>query len=182
MFLKLTILSICLQIALCFPDGAPTQACEDMTPLHGLNQPRPEEMPVDIILERNVIRAGELISVSLRARNDTMFGPLLFRGFMVQAKIAGAGTVPGRNTGTFELTDGARHVVCPTLAVNSVVTHTSNNEKGYIQLLWRAPANIFEPTITVNFYYSIVWMVPMFWVNAVSSPLTIENPIVMESP
>lgn len=177
MILKFLILSICLKIASCFPDGAPAQACEDLTPRHGQNQPNPEVMPVDVLLESNVIRAGDLISVSLRARNDTMFGPLLFRGFLVQARLMTANVnVPGRVVGSFELTDGARYVPCPTLSPNSVVTHTTNSDKAFIQLLWRAPTNIFEDFVTVNFYYSIVWMFPVFWTNAVSSPLIIENP------
>lgn len=183
MIFKFFILSICLKIASSLPNGAPIAACEDLIPRHGQNLPRPEEMPVEIILESSVIRAGDLISVSLRARNDTMFGPIQFRGFLVQARIQGASSnVTGRVIGTFELSDGVQHVPCPTLTPNSVVTQTTNNEKTYIQLLWRAPANIFEDFITVNFYYTMVWMFPMFWANAVSDPLIIENPAHYQNP
>lgn len=182
MFFKLLMFSFCLKIVLSFPDGAPIQACEDLTPIHGLNQPRTEEIPVEILLGSDAIHVGELVSVSLRARNDTMFGPLLFRGFIIQARIMDPNlNVTGRVIGSFELTEGVRHVPCPTLNPNSVATHTINSEKAYLTLLWRAPTNIFED-ITVNFYYSIVWMVPMFWTNAVSSPLIIENPIRFQNP
>lgn len=176
MLLKIVILSLCLKAVLSFPDGAPTAACETLTPVHGINQPRPEEMPVDVLLESNVIREGEYLSVALRVRNDTMFGAFLFRGFIIQARINDPDmNVAGRVVGSFELTEGVKHVACPQFTPNSVVTHTSNNDKGYIRLLWRAPTNIFGDSITVNFYYSVVWMVPMFWTNAVSSPLIIES-------
>lgn len=176
MIFNFLIFSICLKVVLSFPNGAPIAACETLTPQHGLNNPNPVEMPVDLLLESDVIRAGELVSISLRVRNDTVFGPLLFRGFIIQARTLTAGSIPSRAVGTFELTDGVQHVPCPTLGPNSVVTHTINSDKGYLQLLWRAPANIFEDYITVNFYYSIVWMFPVFWTNAVSSPLVIQNP------
>lgn len=182
MIFKFLIFSICLKIALCYPNGAPIQACESLIPAHGQNQPNPEAMPVDIILESNVIRAGDLVSISLRTRNDTIFGPLLFRGFLVQARLAAPGVnVTGRVIGSFELTDGVQYVPCPTLSPNSVVTHTSNSDKAYLQLLWRAPTNIFENFVTVNFYYTIVWMFPVFWTNAISSPLVIENPSYMQN-
>lgn len=183
MILKFLIFSICLKIASSLPNGSPSEACEDLIPRHGINQPRPvEEMPVDVLLESTVIRPGELTSISLRARNDTMFGPLQFRGFLIQARVQGANAIPGRVIGTFELTDGVQHLFCPTLTPNSVVTHSSGNEKAYLQLLWRAPANIFEDHVTVNFYYTIVWLFPMFWANAVSSPLIIENPVHFQNP
>jgi len=183
MFFKFVILSICVKFVVSFPDGAPEQACETLTPIHGLNQPRPEENPVDLLLESNVIQAGELTSIALRARNDTMFGPLLFRGFIVQARILDQNlNVTGRVVGTFELSDGVRHVPCPQFGPNSVVTHTINSEKAYIRLLWRAPTNVIGDSITVNFYYSIVWMVPMFWTYEVSSPLIIENPTRHQNP
>lgn len=180
MLIKILILSICLNFALCWPNGAPIEACETLTPVHGLNQPNPADMPIEVLLESNVVQAGQLMSVSLRVRNDTMFGPsLTFRGFIIQARVQGS-NAPGRATGTFELTAGARHVPCPTLGANAVVTHTINNDKTYLQLLWRAPVNIFEPFITVNFYYSIVWMVPVFWTNAISATVTVQNPAFME--
>ncbi len=183
MIFKFLIFSICLKFAWCLPSGAPVEACEDLTPRHGVNQPNTLPIPVELLLESSVIRAGDLLSVSLRARNDTVFGPLEFKGFIIQARIANPNVnVTGRVIGNFELTDGVRYVPCPTLSPNSVVTQTTNSDKSYIQLLWRAPTNIFEPYITVNFYYTIVWMFPMFWTNAVSSPLIIENPAAVHSP
>lgn len=176
MLLKILIVSICLKVVLSFPDGAPTQACESLIPVHGLNQPRPEEMPVELLLETDVIHPGGLISLALRVRNDTMFGSFLFRGFIIQARVMDPNmNVTGRVVGSFELTEGVRHVPCPQFTPNSVATQTSNTDKGYLRLLWRAPPNISGDFVTVNFYYSIVWMVPMFWTNAVSSPLIIEN-------
>lgn len=183
MIFKFLIISLCLNVALCYPSGAPIEACEDLTPRHGQNQPNPIEIPVDVLLETDVIQAGDLISVSLRVRNDTVFGPLAFRGFIIQARTqTSGGNVTGRVVGNFELTNGVRYVPCPTLSPNSVVTHTAYNDKTYVQLLWRAPPNIFENFITVNFYYTVVWMFPVFWTNAVSSPLRIENPAFVNDP
>lgn len=175
MLLKLVIFSLCLKVVLTFPDGAPEAACETLTPVHGLNQPNPMDNPIEIIPEFSHIHAGDLMSVDLRVRNDTIFGPLQFRGFIIQARIDDPNMgVAGRVVGSWELSEGARHVPCTAFPPNSVATHTSNSDKTFVRLLWRAPTNVFQDVV-VRFYYSIVWMVPVFWTNTVSIPITVVN-------
>lgn len=180
MFFKFIIISVCLQTVLCWYNGAPPETCETLTPPHG--GPFGDVIPADILIERDVITAGELISVSIRARNDTIFGNFMFRGFMIQARILDTNlNVPGRVTGIFEnLPTDARHVICPTLSPNSVVTHSINTDRTYLQLLWRAPVNIVGNSITVQFYYTVVMNVGIFW-HSLTGPVTINNPIAFES-
>lgn len=180
MLFKFVIFSLCLQAVLCWHNGAPPETCETLTPGHG--GPFGDTIPVDILIERNVITAGDLISVSFRSRNDTMFGNFMFRGFMMQARILDTNlNVPGRVTGTFEsLPADARHVQCTTLSANSVVTHSINTDRTYLQLLWRAPVNIIGNSITVQFYYTVVMNIGIFW-QSVSGPITILNPVGFEN-
>lgn len=167
-------------MALCWYNGAPVETCETLTPPHGA--PFGDTIPVDILIERDVISAGELISVSIRSRNDTIFGNFQFRGFMMQARISDANlNVPGRVTGIFEqVPSNARHVPCPTLSPNSVVTHSINDDKTFLQLLWRAPTNIVGNSISVQFYYTVVMNVGIFW-HSVTAPITIVNPVRLEN-
>lgn len=181
MFFKILIFSLCLNAVLCWYNGAPPETCETLIPGHG--GPFGDTIPADILIERQLISAGELISVSIRSRNDTIFGPFMFRGFMMQARIFDTNmNVPGRVTGSFEqLPSDTRYVPCPTLAPNSVVTHSINHDRSYLQLLWRAPTNIVGNSITVQFYYTIVMNVGIFW-HSVTDSIVIQNPARVQNP
>lgn len=173
MLFKVLIFSICLNVAFGWYNGAPSETCETLIPAHGSSFG--DVIPVNIELETTTITAGHLMSLAIIARNDTIFGDFQFRGFMLQARRVDAGaTVPGRVVGNFEAGPGVRHVECPTLYPNAVVTHTFNDDKTFLQILWRAPANIIVPQISVEFYYTIVMNVGIFW-HAVTGPITVLN-------
>lgn len=171
MNLKIVILSICLNYALAFPDGAPTAACQTMVPAHG--NALPFDLPLQVTLSSTSVNAGSLLTLTLRGNpNDPVFGNFLFRGFMVQARVQD-GT--GRVVGFFETGPGVRHVVCPTLYPESSVTHTEHGDKSVVQINWRAPTNIGANSIVVRFQYTIVMNVGLFWANQVSNTVTILN-------
>lgn len=171
MNLKLVILSICINYAFAFPDGAPTAACQTLVPLHG--NPLPFALPLQVQLSSTSVTSGSLLTLTLQASpNDPVFGNFLFRGFIVQARIED-GT--GRVVGFFETGPGVRHVVCPQFYPESTVTHTAHNDKSAVQINWRAPTNIGANSIVVRFYYTIVMNVGLFWDNEISSPVTILN-------
>lgn len=170
MYLKLVAFVICLQSAFAFPNGAPTAACQTLTPLHG--GPLPFDVPVEVLMSSTTINAGSLITLSFRSLHGTVFGDFWFRGFMVQARIEDGS---GRVLGFFETGPGVRYVDCPMYYPSSTVTHTAHNDKNLVQINWRAPTNIGGSSIVVRFHYTIVMNVGLFWANQVSSPITVLN-------
>lgn len=168
MYLKFVIFAICLNCALAFPDGAPTAACESLTPAHG--GPLPFDVPVDLTLSTTNVNSGGLVTLQISSAVGTVFGDFFFRGFMVQARVED-GT--GRVVGFFETGPGVRHVVCPQFYPESTVTHTEHGDKDFITVNWRAPANLSGSSYTVRFHYTIAMNVGLFWANEVSVPITV---------
>lgn len=169
-YLKVVIFAVCLALpaVFAFPDGAPTAACTTLVPLHG-NQLN-FELPLELMLSSQTLNSGSMLYLGLRSLNGTMFGDFQYRGFMVQARIQD-GT--NRVVGFFETSPGVRHVICPTLYPESTVTHTAHHDRSFVQVNWRAPANVGANNIVVRFYYTIVMNVGLFWANVVSPPVTI---------
>lgn len=170
MYLQLVTFAICLASAIAFPEGAPTAACQNLTPQHG--GPLPFDVPVEAVLSTTTVNAGSLVSLQLRSLPGTVFGDFWYRGFMVQARIQD-GT--GRVLGFFETGPGVRYVDCPQFYASSTVTHTAHNDKNLVNINWRAPTNIGASSIVVRFHFTIVMNVGLFWANEVSAPITVLN-------
>jgi hypothetical protein len=170
MIFKLFIFSLCLKAALSFYNGAPSAACVTLIPTHGDVFPVP--IPVAMDLQTTNVRAGYPMSISIRSLPDTIFGDFFYRGFIIQAR-----TTAGETVGTWDITTGARHVVCPQFQAGSTITHTGNADRQLQTFIWRAPAyNEFAGDfIMVNFHFSIVMNVGMFW-PGLSAAVRVENP------
>lgn len=160
-------------MALAFPDGAPTQACQTLTPLHGNSLPF--DVPAQLQFSTTTVNAGGMIYVSVVANSDDpVFGNFQFRGFMAQVRIED-GT--GRVVGTFEPGPGVRHVDCSSFGsgATSTVTHTNHADKSILNMNWRAPTDVIGSPITVRFHYTIVMNVGLYWANEISVPVTVLN-------
>lgn len=174
MLFKTVIFSLCLNVVLCWHNGAPEETCEHMTPQHG--GPFGDTIPVDMVLGRSVVPAGEVLPISIISRNDTIFGPFTYRGIMMQGRIDDPNMgVAGRVLGSFEqFPDHIRYVPCPTLPPNSVITHSINIDRTYTQVHWRAPTN-FVGNIPMRIYYTIVMNIGIYW-HSSTEQFTITNP------
>jgi len=176
MLFKLLIFSVCLKAVLSFYNGAPTAACTTLVPTHGDIFPVP--IPVAMDLQTNNIRAGYPMSVSIRSLPGTIFGDFFYRGFIMQARIADTSLpLASRVVGTWDITTGARHAVCPEFQTGSTLTHVTNNDRQLQTFIWRAPAyNQFSGDfIIVYFHFAIVMNVGMYWPGH-SAQVRVENP------
>lgn len=171
MLLKALIFTLCLKFALCFYNGAPTQACLTLVPNHG--SIFPVDIPVNLELSSTTVRAGYPLPFQIVSRNDTIFGDFLYRGFMIQARLADPNLeIERRVVGTFDLASGSRYVDCPMLPPQSTLTHSINTDRSFTGIVWRAPHSMSG--ITVNIEFTIVMNVGMYW-TAVSPPITVTD-------
>ncbi|KAG4069592.1 hypothetical protein HA402_005130 [Bradysia odoriphaga] len=171
MLFKALIFALCLKFALCFYNGAPTQACLTLEPNHG--SIFPIDIPVNLELSSTTVRAGYPLPFQIISRNDSIIGDFLFRGFIIQARLTDPNMeVERRVVGTFDLASGSRYVDCPMLHAQSTLTHSINTDRSFIGIVWRAPAGMSG--ITVRLEFSIVMNVGMYW-TAVSPPITVTN-------
>lgn len=170
MFFKLLIFSLCLKAALSLYNGAPPAACDTLRPTHGDVFPVP--IPVEMILQTNVIRAGYPMTVAIRSLPDTIFGDFLYRGFIIQGRNA-----QNQVFGTWDITTGTQHVPCPGLPTGSTITHIFNNDRDLHSFIWRAPAYHEFPGefVLVNLHFAIVMNVGMYW-PGISAQIRVENP------
>ncbi len=151
-------LYLLLAVSSAFPNGAPNEACDTMTPRHARNRPqgRGSTPPFRLWTDRaESISAGESIKVRLASTRP-------FRGFIIQARNAGR---QGLRVGFFEAGDDEDVQVmrCDDNSpfANSA-THTNNNDKTAVSMTWTAPED-FEGQ--VFFRYSVVESFRQFWTN-----------------
>lgn len=171
MLFKTLIFALCLKSALCFYNGAPSEACITLVPNHG--SIFPIDIPVNIVLSSTTVRAGYPLPFQIVSRNDSIIGDFRYRGFIMQGRLADPNMeVERRVVGSFDGATGARHVDCPTLPSQSTITHNINNERTFSSFVWRAPHGMSG--VTVNLHFAIVMNVGMYW-TAVSPPITITN-------
>lgn len=113
-----------------FP-GAPSMACLQMRPLHGLNRPKPASASQFFVTQSSLTYSpGEPhknITVEIATHSDERH----FRGFLVKAYDA----INGRHIGQFAGSPDARPVESC-----SAATHRNNQEKKRVLLIWQPPA------------------------------------------
>lgn len=76
-------LIVCVGVALGHSSGAPSPACEKLTPIHD-NAPNPQKSPVPYSLKVNakIVQGGMPVRVTLSGNNTAN----VFTGFMFQAR------------------------------------------------------------------------------------------------
>lgn len=79
--------SILLATALAHPTGAPTEACDSMTPDHGVN-PESTQLPNTISLDKTDLKAKDKLKILIE-------GPP-FRGFLAEVRKQGSDEAVGK--------------------------------------------------------------------------------------
>lgn len=78
----IVVLAACVGVALSYSTGAPTEACQNLTPQHGPVQPRTTPFPYNILLSKTGVAAGETIKVTIQGKSKEN----KIAGFMIQAR------------------------------------------------------------------------------------------------
>ncbi|XP_076441041.1 putative ferric-chelate reductase 1 [Babylonia areolata] len=151
-------------LAHAFSQGAPSQACPNMRPIHGANK-QTSPPPFNITLSTEEILPYQTLTVTISG--------IQFRGFMVTAY---SSDFP---LGTMIPKSDSTKLVCDDLSV----THTSQAVKTEVSFDWRAPENLVENTLVV-FKATVVEERLIYWMDVVqNAPLVIvETPVVTQGP
>ncbi|KAF4525484.1 hypothetical protein B566_EDAN002342 [Ephemera danica] len=131
-------------------DGAPTAACESMTPQHGVGA---QNDTSPYILE--AVQEGEVVHVTIKAEADDSF-----KGFFLQARDENDDAI-----GTFEIdTSMAKIISCPenSSGNENAVTHTSSADKTEIMAMWTPPGGNAR---NITFTLTTVSEKETFWVK-----------------
>lgn len=76
------VLTACVGVALSYSTGAPSDACQNLTPQHGPVKPQKSAFPYTFILAKEEVAAGETIKVTIRGNGPDN----KIAGFMIQAR------------------------------------------------------------------------------------------------
>ncbi|XP_057375811.1 putative defense protein [Daphnia carinata] len=150
------------------PDGAPLEACETMTPGHGVDPQLITSSPFQTeIPSGQYAIMDNALNLELRSKNDVT----TYKGFLVMAFDMNDATKP---IGTFELPSDGKVIDCSGI-VGSAATHKVNNEKKLTTVQWVPPQGFMGTAI---FRTTYVHNVTTFWVKTESIAVT----YVMELP
>lgn len=128
-----------IQLSDCHSDGAGTEACVSLLPIHGAFGPQTSPAPYTITPSATSVSQGQSVTLTISRTNTAVF----VRGFIIQARNAANAVV-----GQFFLTTGMRILACPTFPVASVATHGYSDARPSINIVWIAPTTFLGP---VNF-------------------------------
>lgn len=110
-----------------WPLGAPSIACLNMRPLHGLNRPKPASASQFFVVQSALSYSpGQTIDVEIMTHSNERY----FRGFLIQAYDPSTGA----HIGQFASSNDSRP-----LASCSGATHKNNLNKQRVKLLWVPP-------------------------------------------
>jgi len=133
-----------VHLAEAYPQGAPAEACESLSPArgHGVASQPVEYSPFNIIQSVGRYKPGEQISVQIVQRDPNA----TFKGFLVQA----LDPVSHQVTGCFITGPGMN-----SLKECAAVTHADPRPKKSANLVWEAPYNkegeiLFRGTIVIR--------------------------------
>ena len=114
------------------------------------------------------ITAGSEVMVELISLTGETFA-----GFIIQARRVDGDFI----SGTFEILEGdydARYLQCINKPQTSV-THTHNEPKTSVSVLWRAPSDFIGGEEEVKIFATVVQSYANFWVNLESEILTVTT-------
>ncbi|KAI9554554.1 hypothetical protein GHT06_019827 [Daphnia sinensis] len=136
-----------------FPNGGPIDACvkaQPNRPNHGGTQPQPENTnPFIVEASNDYYRPGDKITVTIRGPKSA------FKGFFFQ----GRDPKTQEWIGVFEKNPDAKsYVEC------SAATHTDNDPKESVTLLWHAP----DATGSVYFVGTVLQNYRTYWSDVVA--------------
>eukprot|EP00117_Sycon_ciliatum_P018782 scpid21150/ scgid1689/ Putative ferric-chelate reductase 1 len=172
--LVLSIASGVLLLLLCrhasgLPTGAPTEACDNMTPNHRTHSQGGDGGYQIYHNIGTAYRAGNKYNISINGTENPEF-----RGFFCQVRTEdgdnAASAVGTFVNGSFAPNDGGTRLSsCAPASIG--VTHTNNLDKEYRSFIWQAPAVGTGP---VQIWCSFVKVKLLFWVH-VKSDVIQEN-------
>ncbi|XP_041359606.1 defense protein l(2)34Fc-like [Gigantopelta aegis] len=110
-------------------DGAPSSACDSMTPSHG-SSGRTDQPPFSLSVSTSTYTPGSILSVTLRRE-----GAGTFKGFLVQIRTADPTKDQSTRYGQFSAGSNSR-----TQCSGGAITHVINDDKTEVTFTWTAPA------------------------------------------
>ncbi|XP_017269220.1 putative defense protein Hdd11 [Kryptolebias marmoratus] len=143
----------------CYPNGAPTGACEDMLPRHGV-PPQSSPAPYKILTNSTTFQPGKPITV-------TIIGPA-YRGVLLEARTQGSINA----LGSWKLPPPDTKLLQCAGNPQGAVTHSNTNLKGNTTVYNWIPPNTLGP---VYFMATVAQQRTVFWVNVRSITLTGEK-------
>ncbi|CAH1183578.1 unnamed protein product [Phaedon cochleariae] len=125
---KLLVISCLVACAYGNSAGAPEDSCDDMTPKHPAD-PQKSPFPYKVTVNRNQVRAGENVEI-------TVGGGRTFKGFLLQVR--------GGNKAVGQFQNGGGDKYWKTIKCHdndkSTATHKNATEKKNLKLIWKAPS------------------------------------------
>ncbi|XP_013876241.1 putative defense protein 3 [Austrofundulus limnaeus] len=143
----------------CYPNGAPTGACEAMIPRHGV-QPQPSPAPYSILTNSKTFQPGVPVTV-------TIVGPD-YRGVLLEARTQGSANA----LGSWRLPPPDTKFLKCAGNPQGAVTHSNTNLKGNTTVFSWIPPNTMGP---VYFMATVAKQFSVFWVDVRSNTLTSEK-------
>ncbi|XP_022192088.2 putative defense protein [Nilaparvata lugens] len=154
-----SVVCLCLvQRVSSFATGAPSGACEDLVPQHGVDGQK-SASPYVIQPSLTKVKPGgktEIVIFSPKKQS--------FKGFILQARV---GDIP---YGTFEPSNQYSLLDC-THGKRNTATHKNADEKYNVTLIWNAPAKLRE---SVKFTGTIAKNGGEFWIAQQSVPVLVQ--------
>ncbi|XP_067122206.1 defense protein l(2)34Fc-like [Centruroides vittatus] len=122
----------CLNFTLCFPDGAPAEACDSLLPRHAGTSPSPaEESPYVFIA------SGDKYSFNNPEPFTIQIYGAPFKGFLVAA----IDPLSGERIGNWIKGKGTGTLPC------AAITHSDGRDKTHAVLYWLPPKNKMEGNV-----------------------------------
>ncbi|XP_071983070.1 putative ferric-chelate reductase 1 [Engystomops pustulosus] len=158
-FMTLLICLGCLGIALGYPDGQISVACDSMLPSHGGNVAQTSVAPYIITVSNTSFVPGDSITVTIKSNSPST----TFEGFLLQARLFGGDGIAG----TFTTTDSNAQILPCGAQARAAVSHNSKVSKTSITALWTAS----QEAGPVRFRATVLNSFSNFWIGVESDTI-----------
>lgn len=139
LFSALIVISLAVAKCLTSPNGAPAEACESMTPGHGV-EAQTTISPYQLRVLQKTAKGGETVNVEIFSTNGDSF-----KGFLLQARTEGDDyEIVGEFLENEDEATPFSFRNCST-GIRNAVTHFNNSPKEKMSFIWRAPENFEGP-------------------------------------
>ncbi|XP_036380380.1 putative defense protein 3 [Megalops cyprinoides] len=146
-----------LSLGTCFPNGAPSSACEDMVPRHAGVQPQPSPAPYTIQTSSRTFQPGQPLTVTIKGPD--------YRGVLLEARTGtsvnalGSWQSPPADTKFLQCSGNPQ----------GAITHSNTNLKGNSTVYsWIPPSGVNN----IYFMATVAQQRTVFWLNVRSDTLT----------
>ncbi|XP_069491216.1 putative ferric-chelate reductase 1 [Ambystoma mexicanum] len=147
-----------------YPNGKVQSACSSMEPNHGVKA-QTSPAPYNITVNQTVFKVGDKISVTIQSV------AIPIEGFFLQARAASNGA---KALGSFHTTDDTMQTLNCSTTANSAVSHTSEDEKSEVQVIWEAVGTV---DVDIKMRATVVANKTVYWVNILGPKLTYESSV-----